>query len=88
MKATRMIMLTDVIGVLDLNQTLISELTLKEAGILVDKKIVSGGMIPKIQTCISTVNSGAEAAVILDGRLPHAVLLEVLTDEGVGTMIS
>ena len=87
MKATRMIMLTDVIGVLDLNQTLISELTLKEAGILVDKKIVSGGMIPKIQTCISTVNSGAEAAVILDGRLPHALLIELFTEHGVGTLI-
>ena len=56
----------------------ISELTLKEAAILVDQKIVSGGMIPKLQTCISTVNSGAEAAVILDGRLPHALLIEII----------
>ena len=87
MKATRMIMLTDVVGVLDLDQTLISELTLKEAGILVDQKIVSGGMIPKLQTCISTVNSGAEAAVILDGRLPHALLIELFTEQGVGTLI-
>ena len=87
MKATRMIMLTDVVGVLDLDQTLISELTLKEAAILVDQKIVSGGMIPKLQTCISTVNSGAEAAVILDGRLPHALLIELFTEQGVGTLI-
>ena len=87
MKAKRMIMLTDVIGVLDLNQTLISDLTLKEAGTLIDKNIVSGGMIPKIQTCINTVSSGTEAAVILDGRLPHALLIELFTEHGVGTLI-
>ena len=72
---------------LDLNEKLVPELTLKEAKMFIDKKIVLGGMIPKLKTCINTVRSGAEAAVILDGRLPHALLIELFTEHGVGTLI-
>ncbi len=87
MKATRMIMLTDVIGVLDKKKKLISELSLQDAEKLVDNKVVIGGMIPKLNTCIKTVKKGAEAAVIMDGRLPHALLIELFTEKGVGTLI-
>ncbi len=87
MKATRMIMLTDVIGVLDSNKKLLSELSLSKAKKLIDSKIVIGGMIPKLKTCINTVEKGAEAAVILDGRLPHALLIELFTEHGIGTLI-
>ena len=87
MKATRMIMLTDVMGVLDSNKKLFSELTLTKAKKLIDNKIVVGGMIPKLKTCISTVEKGAEASVILDGRLPHALLIELFTEHGIGTLI-
>ena len=87
MKATRMIMLTDVMGVLDSNKKLLAELTLTKAKKLIDNKIVIGGMIPKLKTCISTVEKGAEASVILDGRLPHALLIELFTEHGIGTLI-
>ena len=87
MKATRMIMLTDVMGVLDSNKKLLSELTLTKAKKLIDNKIVLGGMIPKLKTCISTVEKGAQASVILDGRIPHALLIELFTEHGIGTLI-
>ena len=87
MKASRMIMLTDVTGVLDKNGNLIPELTIDEAFELIAKKVVVGGMIPKVKTCIDAVQGGAEASVIMDGRMPHSLLLELFTEHGVGTII-
>ena len=87
MKATRMIMLTDVMGVLDSNNNLVTELSIEKAIKLIDEKIVIGGMIPKVKTCINTVRQGTEASVILDGRLPHALLIELFTEHGIGTLI-
>ena len=87
MKASRMIMLTDVTGVLDKNGNLITELTIDEALELIAKKVVVGGMIPKVKTCIDAVQGGAEASVIMDGRMPHSLLLELFTEHGVGTII-
>jgi acetylglutamate kinase len=87
MKASRMIMLTDVSGVLDQNGDLITELTVSEAQDLIKNKVVLGGMIPKLKTCIDAVLGGAEASVIMDGRMPHSLLLELFTEHGVGTII-
>ena len=85
--AQRMLMLTDVEGVLAKDGTLIPELTINEANKLQKDGVISGGMIPKVETCIEAVKKGAEAAVILDGRVPHAVLLELFTSQGHGTII-
>ena len=87
MKASRMIMLTDVSGVLDKNRKLIPELTINEALALIKDKVVVGGMIPKLRTCIDAVEGGAEASVIMDGTIPHSLLLELFTEHGVGTII-
>ena len=85
--ATRMLMLTDVPGVLDGDGKLITELTVSEAEALIRDGTVSGGMIPKVETCINAVLGGAEAAVIMDGRVPHALLVELFTEHGIGTFI-
>jgi acetylglutamate kinase len=85
--AKRMLMLTDVEGVLNQSGQLIPDLTIEEANKLKENGVISGGMIPKIETCIKAVRQGAEAAVILDGRVPHAVLLELFTSQGHGTII-
>ena len=85
--AQRMLMLTDVEGVLAKDGKLIPELTINEANKLQKDGVISGGMIPKVETCIEAVKKGAEAAVILDGRVPHAVLLELFTSQGHGTII-
>jgi len=85
--ATRLLMLTDVAGVLDGNKQLLSELTLAEAQAGIDSGMISGGMIPKVECCADAVRRGVKGAVILDGRLPHACLLELFTDGGIGTMI-
>jgi acetylglutamate kinase len=85
-KAARFLLLTDVPGVLDAEKKLISELSAVEARRLIDNGTISGGMIPKVETCLEAVAGGAEAAVILDGRVPHAMLLELFT-EGAGTLI-
>ena len=87
MKASRMIMLTDVSGVLDKDGSLIPELKIEEAKHLIKLQVVSGGMIPKIKTCIKAVEGGAEASVIMDGRMPHSLLLELFTEHGIGTII-
>ena len=87
MKASRMIMLTDVVGVLDKDGNLIPELTINESLELIKNKVVVGGMIPKLKTCIEAVEGGAEAAVIMDGRISHSLLLELFTEYGVGTII-
>jgi acetylglutamate kinase len=85
-KAARFLLLTDVPGVLDGEKKLISELSAAEARQLIADGTVSGGMIPKVETCLDAVAGGAEAAVILDGRVRHAMLLELFT-EGAGTLI-
>ncbi|HEX4111516.1 MAG TPA: acetylglutamate kinase [Stellaceae bacterium] len=86
MRATRLLLLTDVTGVLDKNKKLVSELSVAEARALIADGTVTGGMIPKVETCIDAVENGAEAAVIIDGRVPHAILLELFA-EGAGTLI-
>jgi acetylglutamate kinase len=85
--ATRMLMLTDVAGVLGKDGELITELTVSQAESLIRDGTVSGGMIPKVETCINAVLGGAEAAVIMDGRAPHALLVELFTEHGMGTII-
>ncbi|HEX2726761.1 MAG TPA: acetylglutamate kinase [Beijerinckiaceae bacterium] len=87
MKAKRLLLLTDVAGVLDKNKQLIPELTVEECRSLIADGTITDGMIPKIETCIYAVEQGVEAVVILDGQVPHAVLLELFTDHGAGTLI-
>ncbi len=87
LKAEKLILLTDVAGVLDKDKKLISALTLSEARSLITKKTAVGGMIPKLHCCMEAVVSGVKRAHIIDGRVEHAVLLEVFTDAGVGTAI-
>jgi acetylglutamate kinase len=87
MGAARLLLLTDVRGVLDKSGALIEELTVGEARGLMKDGTISGGMIPKVETCIDAVEGGVEAVVILDGRVRHAVLLELFTEHGVGTLI-
>ncbi len=88
MEAKRLFLLTDVPGVLDKDGNLIPKLSVDEARGLMTDGTISGGMIPKIRTCIEAVEKGVEAVVILDGRVPHALLLELFTDDGAGTLIS
>ena len=88
MKAERMILLTDVEGVLDSEGKLISRLSVADAKRLIADGTISGGMIPKIQTAIDAVEGGVKAAVILDGRIPHVLLLELFTEHGAGTLIT
>lgn len=85
--AARLLMLTDVIGVLDKEKTLIPELPLEDVEARLADGTISGGMIPKVETCAAAVRHGVDAAVILDGRVPHALLLEIFTDGGIGTLI-
>ena len=87
LEAKRMLMLTDVPGVLDKDGNLIEELTSSEAKGLIQKGIINSGMIPKVETCIEAVENGTDAAVILDGRAPHATLMELFTEHGGGTLI-
>ena len=85
--ATRLLMLTDVAGVLDKKGDLMTNLSARNAQLLIKNETISGGMIPKIETCLKAVENGVEAAVIMDGRVPHALLLEIFTEHGAGTMI-
>jgi acetylglutamate kinase len=85
--ATRLLMLTDVAGVLDEKRELIPELTLDGVESGIESGMISGGMIPKVETCAEAVRAGVKGAVILDGRLPHACLLELFTETGIGTLI-
>ncbi len=87
MKAKRLLLLTDVPGVLDKNKKLIPEMTVDQARGLIADGTATGGMIPKIETCIYAIEQGVEGVVILDGKVPHSVLLELLTDHGAGTLI-
>ncbi len=88
MKAERLILLTDVEGVLDGDKKLIPRLTVAEARALIAQGTIKGGMIPKIETAIEAVEGGVHAAVILDGRIPHVLLLELFTEHGAGTLIT
>jgi len=88
MQAKRLLFLTNVPGVLDKNGQLIQDMTVEQARALIADGTISGGMIPKVENCIDAVNSGVEAATIMDGRVPHALLLEVFTEAGVGTMVT
>ena len=85
--ATRFYLLTDVMGVLDKDGKLMPELTLHDVQRLIGDHTIKGGMIPKVETCVDAVKRGVEAGVILDGRIPHVLLLEIFTDHGIGTMI-
>ena len=85
--ATRLLFLTDVPGVLDKQKNLIPDMTAAQARALIADGTISGGMIPKVETCLDAVDRGVNAAVILDGRVQHAVLLELFTPHGVGTLI-
>ena len=87
LNASRLLMLTDVDGVLDDNGKLIPRLSIAQARKLILNGVIKGGMIPKVETCIQAVQSGAGAAVILDGRKKHAVLVELFTEHGIGTLI-
>ncbi len=88
LNAKRLLLLTDVAGVLDKNKRLISELKTGDVQGLVDDGTITAGMIPKIESAASVVSGGVEGVIILDGRVPHSVLLELLTPHGVGTRIS
>ena len=88
--AERLIMMTDIAGILmdkDDPSTLIPHITVTEAKKLYDSGVISGGMIPKVDCCIDAIEHGVENVVIMDGRIPHSILMELLTDEGAGTMV-
>jgi acetylglutamate kinase len=87
LKAKRLLLLTDVPGVLDKSNALIKDLSVHDARKLIADGTISGGMIPKVETCIEALDRGVEGVVILDGKVPHAVLLELFTELGAGTLI-
>ncbi|MXN66389.1 acetylglutamate kinase [Stappia sp. GBMRC 2046] len=87
LNAKRLLFLTDVPGVLDKNGKLIKELTISQAEALIEDGTISGGMIPKVETCIEALSLGVEGVVILNGKVAHAVLLELFTEHGAGTLI-
>ena len=87
LSATRLLFLTDVPGVLDKNKNLIKELSVADALALIEDGTISGGMIPKVETCIDAIRRGVEGVVILNGKTPHSVLLELFTEHGAGTLI-
>jgi acetylglutamate kinase len=88
LKAKRMLLLTDVAGVLDAEGLLVRQLSLDEARAAIATGVVTGGMIPKVETAIAAVEAGVEAVVILDGRRPHAMLVELFTEHGAGTLVT
>ena len=91
LRAERLIMMTDIAGILenkDDPSTLIPSVTISQAKELEEKGIVSGGMIPKVDCCIEALEQGVENVTIMDGRIPHSILMELLTDEGAGTMVT
>lgn len=87
MKAKRLLLLTDVAGVLDKDKKLVEQLSIEQARKLIRDGVITDGMIPKVEGCIEVVEAGVEAVVILDGRVPHCVLLELFTEHGVGTLV-
>ena len=87
MSASRLLLLTDVAGVLDSNGELIEKMDAKKARELIAAGIIKDGMIPKVETCLNAIEEGVDAAVIIDGKVPHALLLELFTEHGAGTLI-
>jgi len=87
LKAKRLLLLTDVPGVLDKSKKLIPDLSIRDARKLIADGTISGGVIPKVETCIYALEKGVEGVVIIDGKTPHAVLLELFTNHGIGTLI-
>lgn len=87
LKAEKLILLTDVPGIKDTKDTVISSINRKEIRVLIDNGTISGGMLPKVQACISSLDSGVKKTHIIDGRIPHCLLLEIFTKEGIGTEI-
>src|SRR6187551_66504 len=87
LEAKRLLFLTDVDGVLDENKKLIPELTMRDARDLIASGVISGGMIPKVETCLEALDNGVEGVVILNGKTPHVVLVELFTEHGAGTLI-
>ena len=87
LKASKLLLLTDVSGILDNDQNLISSLSLLEAKKIISKDFISGGMKPKIKTCIDAMEQGVRKSTILDGRIPHSLVLELFTEHGIGTQI-
>jgi acetylglutamate kinase len=87
LKAKRLLMLTDIAGVLDKDKKLVPDLTIDEARAMIRDGSITGGMIPKIEGCIEVVEAGVEAVSIIDGRVPHCVLLELFTEHGLGTIV-
>ena len=91
LQAERLIMMTDVAGVLmdkDDPSTLVPQLTVSQAQELKGRNVISGGMIPKVDCCIEAIRAGVKHVVMMDGRVPHSILMELLTDEGAGTMVT
>jgi len=87
MKAGKLLLLTDVAGVFDKNGKLINKMSTKKARALIKDGTIQGGMIPKVETCLNAIKNGVDASVIIDGRVPHALLLELFTEHGAGTLI-
>ncbi|MEM6267519.1 MAG: acetylglutamate kinase [Pseudomonadota bacterium] len=87
LSAARLFLLTDVAGVLDANGELLSDLTPADIAALREDGVITGGMVPKLETCVAAVEAGCEAAVVLDGRVAHAMLLEFFTASGAGTLV-
>ena len=87
LKSRRLLLMTDVVGVYDKNKKLINEIKPVEAKELIDKKIVEGGMIPKLLNSIDAIENGVKGVVIIDGRKLHSILYEIFSDEGAGTLI-
>ncbi len=90
LNAKRLIMMTDIAGILkdkDDPSTLIPEITISEAKALFESGVISGGMIPKVDCCIEAIDKGVKKVIIMDGRVPHSILMELFTDEGAGTMV-
>ena len=87
LKASKLLLLTDVAGILDENKKLISTLSLKNAKNIINREYISGGMKPKVSTCIDAINNGVQQATILDGRISHVLILELFTEHGIGTQI-
>ena len=90
LRAERLILMTDIAGILRDREdpsSLIPEVTLEEADRLYEEGVISGGMIPKVRCCITAIHQGVRNAIIMDGRVPHSILMELLTDEGAGTMV-
>ena len=91
LEAERLIMMTDIAGVLrDKNDpsTLIPEINTADIPMMIENEIISGGMIPKVECCVEAIGKGVQHVIIMDGRVPHSILMELLTDEGAGTMVS